>query len=136
MIEPKEVTLKNKKFIISKIPAFDGIEIILNFTKSPLTQDVPLALDTLLKLLSYVAAFDVNNNKVMLASKDLANSYVGDWEMLRDLAMLMVEYNCSFFPKGGLLNFWRESVQNTKQKYAVMFTSLLQRLSIAAKQPS
>ena len=136
MIEPKEITLNNKKFIISKIPAFDGMEIIMNLTKSPLTKDVSLALDTILKLVSYSAAFDANGNKIMLASKDLANSHVSDWEMLRDLAMSMAEYNCSFFPKGGLLNFLRESVKNTKHNFALMLTSLLQRLSVAEKPHS
>lgn len=136
MIEPKEITIRNKKFIISKIPAFDGIEIIMNLTKSPLTKDVSLALDTILKLVSFTAAFDANGNKIMLTSKDLANNHVSDWEMLRDLALGMAEYNCSFFPKGGLLNSWKESVKSTKHNFALMLTSLLQRLSVAEKPPS
>lgn len=136
MIEPKEITIKDKKFIIAKIPAFDGLEIILNLTKSPLTKDVSLATDTILKLVSYVAAFDANGNKVMLTSKDLANNHVRDWEMLKDLALQMAEYNCSFFPKGGLSSFWKESVENMKLKFAQTFTLLLQRLSVAERPQS
>ena len=136
MIEPKEITIKDKKFVIATIPAFDGLEIILNLTKSPLTKDVVLATETILKLVSYVAAFDVNGNKVMLTSKDIANSHVNSWEMLRDLALQMAEYNCSFFPKGGLSSFWRESVENTKSKIVQTFTLLLQRLSVAERQQS
>ena len=136
MIEPKETTIKDKKFVISKIPAFDGLEIILNLTKSPLTKDVVLETDTILKLVSYVAAFDANGNKVMLTSKDIANSHVNDWEMLRDLALKMAEYNCSFFPKGGLSGFWREFAKNTKFKIAQTFTLLLQRLSVAERPQS
>ncbi len=135
MIEPKEITIKHKKFVISKIPAFDGIEIILNLTKSPLTKDVSLALDTILKLVSYTAAFDSNGQKVMLVTKDLANNHVTDWEMLRDLALKMAEYNCSFFPKDGLLTSLKESVKTMKQSFAQTLIQLSQRLLTATKQP-
>ena len=136
MIEEKEITLRDRRFVISKIPAFDGLEIVMQLTKSPLTGNINLALDTILKLVSYTAAFNSQGQKIQLVSKDLANNHVADWEMLKDLSEAMVEYNCSFFPKGGLLNFLKEYAKNTKQNLVKTLTQFLLQLSTKDEQPS
>lgn len=136
MIEPKEITIRDKRFIISKIPAFDGLEIVMKLTKSPLTGNVDLALETLLKLVSFTAAVNANGQAIQLVSKDLANNHVSDWEMLKDLAEKMAEYNCSFFPKGGLSIFLKGFASNIKQNLVKTLTQFLRPLLKKAKPPS
>jgi hypothetical protein len=136
MIEPKEITIRDKRFTISKIPAFDGLEIVMQLTKSPLTGDISLALDTILKLVSYTAVTNANGQQIQLVTKDLANNHVSDWEMLKELAEKTAEYNCSFFPQGGLSNFLKGYAKNMKQNLAKTLTLFLQQLSTKEKQPS
>lgn len=120
-LSPKKIEVKGiddveRSFIISKVPATVGRELVAKYPTSmvPKIGDYKVSEETMLLLMSYVARVDDKGNETVLKTKELVDNHVPDWEMLAKLEMHMIQYNTSFFGNGkgsGLLDGLKDKVQ-------------------------
>lgn len=138
MIEPKEVIVKGKKFTISKLPATIGREVLFKYPTSnmPKIGDYATSNEIMLKLMQYVAVEMPDGNLLELKTESLVNNHVESAEMLLLLEKEMFKYNFDFFQNGNASTFLTELERKATEKGIGILTSLLERLSQVAKQPS
>jgi len=116
LIDPKQIEIDEKQFIISKFPAVAGREIISKYPLSavPKLGDYAVNEETMLKLMAYVAV-EKDGRTMGLSNKALIDNHVGSWETLAKIEMAMLEYNCSFFQNGRISRFFDDIAQNIPQ---------------------
>lgn len=138
LLEPKEIEVDGKKYIISKFPAFDGREIVLHYTKAHLLNinSVEKQEEVVIKLMNFVAVVLEDGRQLRLSTRALINNHVPSWETLTKLEAQMMTYNCSFFQNGEGLNFLKRLETFAQKKITEMLISLSQSLSIVNKQRS
>lgn len=107
MIDPKNITVTDidgneHEFIISKVPATVGREIVATYPVSmvPKIGDYQVNETIMLKMMSYVAKVDDAGNQIQLKTRALVDNHCADWQVLAKLEMQMLEYNTSFFGNG------------------------------------
>ena len=102
MIEPKEIEIRDKKYIISKLPATVGREILFKYPTSniPKIGDYNVSQEIMLKLLSYTAVVLPDGTQLELKTQTLVDNHVPNAEMLILLEKEMFLYNFSFFSDG------------------------------------
>ncbi len=107
MLEPKEIEIDGRKFIISKFPAVAGREIVANYSLSaiPKIGDYEKNAEMMQKLMAYVAIPTDSGMPLQLTTTALIDNHVGGWETLAKVEAAVFEYNCSFFQNGKLSNF-------------------------------
>lgn len=112
LIKPKEITVKDsdgdeKMFIISKIPAVDAREVLSKYPTAniPKVGEYRTSEDAMMLMLRYVAVPIEGREPIKLTSKALINNHVVDGEQLMRLELEMLQYNTSFFGKGGNSDF-------------------------------
>lgn len=112
MISPKSVQIKlqdgsEKEFIISKLPALSGREIVTQYlpTAAPKIGNYSANEELLVKLMGYVAAIGSDGQQIRLSTRALIDNHVPDFEALMRLEAAMFEYNVSFFQNGRALTF-------------------------------
>lgn len=131
-LEPKEVTIEDKTFVISKFPAIAGRKIVTKYISNgmPKIGNYEINEEQMLELMKYVAAIDSNGNKVVLVTEGLINNHVvsksSSWEMLVKIEMAMMEYNCAFFRNGSISTF----LEDIKQKLPPWITKMLKASSV------
>lgn len=137
LLEPKEINIDGKNFILSKFPAIAGREIIAKYplTGLPKIGDYQLNEETMFKLMAYVAV-KINDIKIPLNTPELINNHTGNWETLAKIEVAMMEYNCSFFQNGRVSTFLNDTAQNIPRWIIKTLTSLSQQLSPTEKPPS
>ena len=138
MIQPKEISINGKKFIISKLPATVGREVLFLYPTSnlPKVGDYKASQDIMLKLMSYVAVETADGTQVELKTQALVDNHIPNAETLILLEKEMFAYNFDFFTNGNASNFLKALEKRATQKGIGMLTTLLERLSQAGKQPS
>ena len=138
MIEEKKVEIDGKEFVISKLPATVGREILFKYTsagKNILTNgDYSVSEDVMLKLLSYAGVY-VDNRLVEFKTADIINNHVKSAMTLLKLEKEMWSYNFDFFTPDKISTFFTKLNELTEQKTTAMLTGLLDKLSQTAKQP-
>lgn len=98
MIEPKEIEVGGKKFLLSKLPATAGREILMSYAGDGkgMTAD---SSKTIIPLLSYCSV-KIGEVWVRLSTSELIDAHLSGAEALVDLEMKMLEHNFSFFGQG------------------------------------
>ncbi len=137
MIEPKEIELEGKTYILSKFPAVAGREIVAKYPLSgmPKLGDYKVNEETMLKLMAYVGLKQESGNVLMLSTRALVDNHVTSWETLAKLEWSMMEYNCSFFGNGRASTFFEGIAQKLPQLITSILTDSLQQSSAKGKQP-
>ena len=141
LIDPKEVVINYEdeelKFKISKFPATVGREIITKYpvANMPKIGDYAVSQETMLKLMQYVVRVYPDREQE-LTNEALINNHVPSWEVLGQLEVKMIEYNCSFFKNGKAYDFLKKSVSLAQPKIIEILMALSDKLSQAEKQPS
>lgn len=137
LIEPKDVEIDSKQFILSKFPAIAGREIIANYPLSGLPKigDYKANEEMMYKLMKYVGV-RINDTVILLNTPALINNHAGNWETLAKIEVAMMEYNCSFFQNGRVSTFLNDTVQNVPKWIIKILTALSQQLSQTEKPPS
>lgn len=143
-IQPKEVTVKTlsgeeKTFVISKLPATVGREIITQYplTALPKVGEYKLNESLMLKLMSYVGVcVEGREEPLRLSTRALVDNHVPDWEALARLELHMMDYNTSFFASGKASTFFAGLGAKATRKITETLTGLLANSSPPAKQPS
>lgn len=146
MRDPKEITVtdgneKERIFTLTKMPAFEGFEIMARYPASLVSSTIPkiadwqLVNELQLKIMKYVYV-SINGRPVPLSTRDLIDNHTGDWECLAKLIAAEVEYNNSFFRKGIVSNFFAEVAQTMIRKITETLRQSSESSSPTAKPPS
>lgn len=138
MIEPKEIEVRGKKYIISKLPATVGREVLFKYPTSniPKIGDYAVSQEIMLKLMSYVSVVMPDGSELPLSTQTLVDNHVPSAEALILLEREMFMYNYDFFQNGNASAFLNALEKRAMEKGSEILTTLLARLSQAAKQPS
>lgn len=147
LIEPTEITLtdgskKERKFILSKMPAFEGMEIMARYPTSlamgviPKIGDWQVVREMQLMIMKYVAVDIGNGIQQPLLTQALIDNHTGDWECLAKLLKAEVAYNNSFFRDGTISSFLNEAFQIAVAKISEILTQSSVPSSPTEKQPS
>jgi len=136
MIEPKEVQITtmagtDKTYILSKFSAIAGREIVAKYPLSSLPKLGEYAIneEVMLKLMAFVAV-PLSGGEQKLTTRALVDNHVPDWETLAKLEIAMLEYNTSFFLKGGILKVF----DGLETKLRALITQTLTGLSAQSSQ--
>lgn len=139
MIEPKEIVIDDRVFILSKFPAVAGREIVTQYPLSgvPKLGEYKTNQEIMLKLMCYVSVpREAPALPLALTSQALIDNHVGSWETLVKVEWAMMEYNCSFFRDGRASSFLAGIAQQFPAWLIKMWTALLGRSLPTEKQPS
>lgn len=143
MIEPKTITVQNidgkeKEFVISKVPATVGREIVATYPVSamPKIGDYKVNEEIMLKMMNYVCVENKEGHKTFLQTKALIDSHCDDWQVLAKLEIAMLEYNTSFFGNGKVSKLLNKFTSNLPQLISKTLMDLLEQLSEKEKQVS
>lgn len=112
LIKPKEVQIKDvdgieKAFVISRLPAVTGREILAKYplSNAPKIGDYEVSKEAMLKMMAYVCAVTDDGEEIPLKTQTLIDNHVSDGESLIRLELEMLKYNTSFFGTGGNSGF-------------------------------
>lgn len=137
MIEEKKVEIDGKEFVISKLPATVGREILYKYTsagKNILTDgSYAVSEEVMLKLMSYVGVY-VDNRLVEFKTAEIINNHVKSAMTLLKLEKEMWSYNFDFFTPDKISTFFSKLSDLTEHKTTEILTDLLGKLSQTAKQ--
>ena len=99
MIEPKNIEMDGRKYIISKFPTVQGFEIVSQYPLAamPKLGDYEKLKPIMLKLTAFIGVPLDTGVPLMLVTEELINNHVPSWETWAKLQWQMMEYNCSFF---------------------------------------
>ncbi|MDR0675974.1 MAG: hypothetical protein LBF97_02915 [Elusimicrobiota bacterium] len=138
MIDPKEIIIGNRTYIISKLPAVVGREIIYKYPTSltPKIGDYAVSENTMLKLMKYVAVKFKNGTEQTLSTKELINNNVDNALDLLKLEFEMLEYNFNFFRSGKFSDFLSKYLGLATAKITEILMDLSGKSSQAEKQRS
>lgn len=141
LLQPKEITIEFEgeelKFNIGKFPATVGREIISKYpiANMPKLGEYKVSEETMLKLMNYVER--IYDDRVQeLTNRTLIDNHIPSWEVLVKLEAYVLDYNCSFFDLGKVLNSLKEWKALAKPKNIKTLMDSLVSLSQAAGQPS
>ncbi|ENN8378240.1 hypothetical protein ACAX46_003701 [Providencia rettgeri] len=111
LIKPKEVAIKDvdgieKLFIISRLPATVGREILAKYplSNAPKIGDYEVSKEAMLKMMAYVCV-TIDGEEISLKTQTLIDNHVPDGESLIRLELEMLKYNTSFFGNDGSQGF-------------------------------
>ena len=137
MIEEKKVEIDGKEFVISKLPATVGREILYKYTsagKNILTDgSYAVSEEVMLKLMSYVGVY-VDNRLVEFKTAEIINNHVKSAMTLLKLEKEMWSYNFDFFTPDKISTFFSKLNDLMEHKTTEILTDLLGKLSQTAKQ--
>lgn len=139
MLEPKEVVVDGKVYVISKFPAVAGRKIMTQYPISaiPKVGEYSTNEEMMYLIMTYVAVKNVENNTQMqLVNRDLIDNHVPNWETLMKLEYLMMEYNCSFLANGKVSTFLESIAEKLPSWITKISTPLSEALSPAEKPRS
>lgn len=138
MIEPKEIEIDGKTFVISKYPATEGREIVAKYPSEnmPKLGSYQVSHEIMLKNISHAALKDSDGTLRPLKTKALIDNHVGSWETLVKLEWAILEYNISFFQNGRALNFLEGIVQKLPALTSKILMGLSEQLLQKGEPPS
>lgn len=139
MIDEKKVEIDGKEFVISKLPATVGREILYKYTsagKNILTDgNYAVSEEVMLKLMSYAGIY-IDNRLVEFKTADIINNHIKGAMTLLKLEKEMWSYNFDFFTPDKISTFFSKLSELTEHKTTEILTGLLDKLSQTAKQLS
>lgn len=141
MIDPKQITVDSldgdkKDFIIHKLPAVLGREIVVNYplTAMPKVGEYKANEDIMKKLMAHVCVVTESGTKLPLKTQELIDSHCSDWQMLAKLEMAMLEYNTNFFGNGKVSKLLNGFAEKLPALITKILTDSLQQSSANKKQ--
>lgn len=124
--DPKEITLtdgqgKERKFILSKMNAWDGLEIMARWPTTLALSAIPklgdwAAMQEIIQKVMNFVAVDINGKPMLLTTQALIDNHTGDWKCLKDVLEAEVQYNNGFFPVETISNFFAAAYQIALQR--------------------
>lgn len=139
LLEPKEIQLSNKTYVLSKFPAVAGREIITQYptTGAPVIGNYKANEALMFKVFAFVGVkLEGRPEPLLLTSQILIDNHVGSWEDLMKLEKEMMVYNCSFFQDGRASTFFEGIAQTFLPWIIKTLIPVLGRSSTTEKQSS
>jgi hypothetical protein len=105
LLEPKQVEIDGKPFVLSKFPATVGREIILQYPVSamPKVGDYATNEALMMKIMHYVGVpVEGRDDPLQLTTRALVDNNVTNAEMLMKIEWAMMNHNFAFFSNGSL----------------------------------
>lgn len=137
MIEEKKITIDGKEFIISKLPATVGREIVAKYAAGGKNilfgGDYEVSEKVMLKLMSYVAV-SVEGRLIELKTEELINNHVKSAMTLIKLEKEMMSYNFDFFTPDTISDFLTRLTKLADKESMRILTDLLGKLLPMVKQ--
>ena len=117
-IKAKEISINNRTFVVSKIPAMDAIPIYNEVAKSVSDNGIlgitMLPQKTVREIVSFTALIDDDGISLVPNTEHVFNSiFSEDFESLQTLVISMVKENFDFFVNGKLLEQLAVSTKET-----------------------
>lgn len=136
-LNPKDVEIGGKVFVLSKFPAVAGREIITQYplTAIPKVGEYKANEAMMLKLMCFVGV-KAGDKVVPLSTRELIDNHIPDWETLAQIEVGMIEYNCSFFGDGRASTFFDGIALKVKEFLTQTLTDSLAQSSQAGKPHS
>jgi hypothetical protein len=137
LLEPKEVTIDGRNFVLSKFPAVAGREIISKYPISamPKLGDYKVNEETMFKLMKFVGVKQ-GDTILCLTTPALIDNHTRSWETLMKVEWAMIEYNCTFFQNGALSTSLEDTAPKVLAWISKISTALSARSLRTEKQPS
>ncbi|WP_108478003.1 MULTISPECIES: hypothetical protein [Providencia] len=145
LIKPKEVAIKDvdgdeKLFVISRLPATVGREILAKYplSNAPKIGDYEVSKEAMLKMMAYVCVV-VDGDEIPLKTQTLIDNHVPDGESLIRLELEMLKYNTSFFEgdgNSGFLHYLLSKVSGSLPSIIKTLMGSLQSSSAKTSPPS
>lgn len=133
LLKPKDFSVldhegKEHFYILSKIPAVEGREILCQYplTALPKVGDYKANEEVMLKLMSFVGV-KAGNTVVRLTSPTLINNHVPDAVVNMAIEREMFQYNFGFFLEERALTFFERLIQMVDSKISSMLIPSSQR---------
>ncbi|MDL4913001.1 MAG: hypothetical protein QRY16_04135 [Enterobacterales bacterium endosymbiont of Blomia tropicalis] len=106
VIEIKDVDGEMHTFVISRLPATLGREILAKYplSNAPKIGDYEISKEAMLKMMAHVAVVR-DGAEICLKTQTLIDNHVPDGEALIRLELEMLRYNTSFFGNAGSKGF-------------------------------
>lgn len=137
MLEPKELQIGNKTYILSKFPATVGREIILQYPTSamPKIGDYSTNEALMYKMMTYVGVtIEGREAPLMLTTPQLVDNHVPDAETLMKLEFAMLSHNFAFFQNGTLSGILERVANQAVASVQKILTDLSPALSATKPQ--
>ena len=131
LLDPQELELNGRTYLIGKWPAVAGREIIAGYplTALPKIGEYKANEEIMLKLMAHVAVMQPNGEPLTLGSRALVDNHVPDWETLAKIEFAALERNCSFFRDGRLSGFLANAGRMARSWITQTLTASLAPLS-------
>lgn len=103
MLEPKEITVSGKQYIIHKFPAWQGMLLVGRIPQAMSfnADSMGASSDVWAEVFSYIAVPMANKAApLFLTNQDLINNHVKGWPQMLELFKAMMEYNDGFLENG------------------------------------
>lgn len=139
LLNPRELELSGRVYLIGKWPAIAGREIIAKYPLSALPKigDYAVNEETMLKLMAFVGVkVDGRDEPQMLTTRALIDNHIDDWETLAKIEITAIEYNCSFFGNGRASGFFDMLALKAKQLISQTLMDFSAQSSQAGKRRS
>ena len=126
MIDPKEIEIDGRNYILAKFPTVQGFEIVSQYPMAamPKLGDYEKLKPIMFKLTAFVGVPMPSGAPLMLTTEDLINNHVPSWETWGKLQWAMMEYNCSFFQDGKISNFLEDTITKVRTWFTQTLTDL------------
>ena len=139
MLEEKKITIDGKEFVISKLPAVTGREVLFKYTAGGknilMGGDYQISEDIMKKLLSYVGVY-IDGRLIELKTEELINNHVPSAMTLIKLEKEMMSYNFDFFTPEKISAFFQKFLQLADNESMKILTALWERLLNKGEQLS
>lgn len=145
LIKPKEVAIKDvdgneKLFVISRLPATVGREILAKYplSNAPKIGDYEVSKEAMFKMMAYVCVV-IDREEIQLKTQTLIDNHIPDGESLIRLELEMLKYNTSFFGgdgSPGFLHFLLSKVSGSLPSIIKTLMGSLQSSSVNTLPPS
>lgn len=132
MLEPQDIEIGGKTYVLTKFPATAGREILLQYPTSamPKIGDYATNESLMLRIMSYVGVrIDGKDAPLMLSTRALVDNHVLKTEDLLRLEWAMMSHNFDFFANGKLSGFLALLGNKAAASIQLILTALLQQSS-------
>lgn len=131
-LAPETIQLDGKNYTLTKFPATEGREIIMQYpsTALPKVGDYKQNHALMLKMMKYVGVeVEGREGLLMLTTEALVNNHVDKPETLIKLEWAMIQHNFDFFKDGRALGFLGSLLETIQSSISETLMGLLQQSS-------
>lgn len=138
LLEPKEIQVDGKSFIISKLPATVAVEIMMRSAGNaiPKAGDFAIIESMMLKTMCYVAIKRAGIPDLILNSRELIDNHCPNWTTYMKVLEEMRGYNNLFLVSENLLTFLERVMAMLPAKIRAILTPESQPSSMPSSPPS